>query len=93
MKFEVGIVDINQLLEEPFVNLSEIVDLVYSITLLESLFNHENTLVCWFTKCSVYVVNLELFVFNKTVHALSNHTQTLLNDFFKSTADRHYFTY
>ena len=79
-----------QLFQEPLVNLGEFVYLVDGIALVHGFRDDEHTLVGGFAKGSVDVVNLQFLVFNKAVHALSNHTQSLLDGLFEGATDGHY---
>src|SRR5690554_91900 len=63
--------------------------LVNSISLSESFTYHKYSLVCWFSQLFIYIINLKLLVLYKSVHANTNHAQTLLNCFFKSSSYRH----
>ncbi|EJX09160.1 hypothetical protein EVA_02729 [gut metagenome] len=91
-KFLIGIVDVFQMFQEPLINLGQFINLVNSITLSKSLFDHEDSLVGWFVQSCVNIVNLQFLVVYETMHALTDHTETLLDTFFESTTDRHHFT-
>ena len=88
----INVDDMLQLLEEPLVNLSQLVDIVNGISLVHSLRDDEDTLVCRFTKSSVDIRNLEFLVLNEAVHALTDHTETLLDSLLEVAADSHYLT-
>ena len=85
--------DVHQLVEEPLVNLGEVVNLVYCVACTHSLRDDEDTLVGRFAQCFVDVFDNQLLVFHETVHALTNHTKTFLDGFFEGTSDGHDFTY
>ena len=68
-------------------------DLFNGVTLLESFFDDENTFIGWRFQGSFHVVQFQSAVFHKAVHALTNHAQTFLNDFFKGATDGHHFTH
>ena len=82
-----------ELLQEPLVNLSEVMNLVDSITTMHSLRNHEHTLICRLTKSSIDIFNFKFLVLNETVHALTNHTKTLLQSLLEVAANSHNLTY
>ena len=82
-----------QLLKEPLVNLGKIVYLVYGIALVHSLRDDKHTLVGRLAQSCVDVFNLKFLVLNEAVHALTNHTQTLLNSLLEVATDSHNLTY
>jgi len=81
-----------ELLKEPFVNLCEFVYLVDGVSLMHCLRDYEDTLVGGFAQGDIDIINLQLFVLHKTVHALSYHAQAFLNGFLKSASYRHNLT-
>ena len=93
LQFLVGAVNVVELLEEPAVNLRQFMDLVDGITLVESLFDDEDSLVGGCLECGIHIVNLQFVVSDESVHALSNHTQTLLDNLFEGASDGHHFAY
>ena len=70
----INVDDMLEFIEEPTVNLRQIMYLINGITLVHSLRNDEDTLVSRLTERCIKVGNLQLFVLNKAVHALSYHT-------------------
>ena len=84
--------DVLQLLQEPFVNLGQLVYLINGISLVHGLGNDEHALVGWLAQCLVDVLNLKFFVLHKAVHPLSNHAKSLLDSLFKVAADGHHFS-
>jgi len=86
----INVDDVFQLIEEPLVDLGQIMNLVDGIALMHGLGDHEHALVGGFTERGIDVVDLQLLVFHKTVHALSDHAQTLLDGLFKVATDGHY---
>ena len=82
-----------QLLEEPLVNLGQIMNLINGVSLVHSLGDDEDTLVSRLAQSSVDVRNLKLLVLNEAVHALTDHTQTLLDGFLEVAADGHNLPY
>ena len=89
----INIDDMLELLKEPLVNLSEVVNLVNCVTTVHSLRNHEHTLICRLTKSSIDIFNLKFLVLNETVHALTDHTKTLLKSLLEVATNSHNFTY
>ena len=67
--------------------------MVDGIALVHGLRDDEHTLVCGFAQCRIDVVDLQFLVFNKAVHALANHAQSLLDGLFEGATDGHYFAY
>ena len=92
MKLLRSIHDVHQLLQEPFVDLGQVVHLVNGISRTEGLRYDEDTFVGRFMQRFVDVGDDEFFVFHKTVHTLSYHTKSFLNRFFKGTPDGHHLT-
>ena len=76
-------------LNEPRINLGEVEESLYCVAFLKSLGNGEDTEVCWVGKFLVEIVELDMVVTYKSVHPLTNHTETLLKHFLKRAADRH----
>ena len=87
-----GLVDVDDVLQffqKPLVDLREFVYLVDGISLVHGLRDDEHTLVGGFAKGGINVVNFQFLVLNEAVHALANHTQSLLYCLFKVSADGH----
>ena len=82
-----------QTLQEPDVNLGQLFDALNGVALFQCLRNSEDSQVGGVCQCVVEVVELGMVVAYETVHALTNHAQTLLNHLFERAADRHDFTY
>ena len=93
MKFLIGLMNLVKLLQEPTIDLGQIMNLVDSVTCLKCLFNNEDTLISRLSQGFIYIINLQFFIIYKAVHALTNHTKTFLNYFLESTSDGHYFAY
>ena len=88
-----GLVDVDdvfQLFQEPLVNLGEFVYLVDGIAFVHGFRDDEHAFVCGFAQCCIDVVDLQFLVFNKAVHTLSNHAQSLLDGLFEGATDGHY---
>ena len=92
-KYVLVIHDVLQLTEEPWVNLGQFIDAFDAIAFFQSRCDREDTEVGRVGEFFVEVFELGVFVTHETVHALTNHTETLLDDFFERTADRHDFAY
>ena len=82
--------DVLQFLQEPLVDLGQVVNLIYGIALVHCLGYHEDTLICRLLQGSIDVLNLQLLVFYEAVHALANHTKTLLDSLLKVATDGHH---
>ena len=79
-----------ELLEEPLVNLGEVVNLIDRIASLHGLGDDKNTLVGRFAESLVDVIDLNDLVFDKAMHTLTNHTETLLYCLFECSSDCHH---
>ncbi len=88
-----GLHDIHQFLKEPFINLCKFMHLIDGISCPESFRNYKNTFIGRFAQCLIEIRNNQFLVFYKAMHSLSDHAQSLLNSFFKSTSDGHHFPY
>ena len=86
----VGLNDILEFLEEPTVNLRELVQAVDAVTRMQCLREEEDTLVGWSSQCVVEVVHMQLLVLGEAVHALTNHTKTLLDGILEGATDSHH---
>ena len=89
MQFPVRLMYFIKLLQEPTVNLCQFMNLIDGVTCIECLFNNKDTLVGRLFQSLVHIVNLEFLVVNKTVHALANHAQALLDNLLKGATDGH----
>ena len=90
MQFLGGLHDIIKFLEEPAVDLGQLMDLVHAITCPEGLRDHEDTTVCRLVKRLVDIGDHQLLVLDEAVHALTDHTQALLQRLLESAADSHH---
>ena len=84
--------DILELANEPWVYLCQFVYPVDGISLFQSLCDSENTKVGRVGEFLVKVVELGMVVSNKTMHALTNHSQSFLYKFLERPANRHDFS-
>ena len=78
-----------QTLQEPDVNLGQFLNTFYSITFFKSLSNSEDTQVGRICQLIVKVVELRMVIAYESMHALSDHTETLLDHLLKGTANGH----
>ena len=81
-----------QFLQEPLVDFSQLMYLVNGITSPESLTDNEDTTIGRFSQSLINIWKNQFLIFYKAMHALSDHTKSFLNGFFKSTSDSHDFT-
>ena len=72
------IYDILHALDEPRVNLGQLLDALDGVAFLQSLGDGEDTEVGRVRKLLIQVIKLGVVVANETVHSLTNHTETLL---------------
>ena len=75
--------DILHALNEPRVNLGEVIESLNCIALLKSLSNSEDTEIGWVCQFLVKVVEFDMVVTYKSVHSLTNHAETFLEHFLK----------
>ncbi len=81
----VDVDDMLQLLEEPLVNLGQVVNALDGVALVHSLCDDEHTLVGRLSaKLSSISSISSLLVLYEAVHALTNHTKTLLDSLLES---------
>ena len=85
--------DILHALDEPRVNLGQLLDALDGVAFLQSLGNGEDTEVGRVGKLLIQVFELGVVVAYETVHSLTNHTETLLEHLLERAADRHDFAY
>ena len=81
-----------QALQEPNVNLGKLLDTLDGVALFESLSDSKDTQVGWVSQLLVEVIKLGVVVAHETVHALTNHTQALLNHLLEAATDTHNLT-
>ena len=77
-KLVLVIYDILHALDEPRVNLCQLLDALDGVTFLQSLGDGEDTEVGRVGKLLIQVVELGVVVAYETMHSLTNHTETLL---------------
>ena len=80
-KFMLVVDNVLQLTQEPGIDLGQFVDAVDGITFFQCLCDSEDTQICRMRQFMVEVVEVSTVVAHKAVHALTDHTQPLLNDF------------
>ena len=85
--------DVLQTLQEPDVDLRQLLDTLDGITFLEGLGDGEDTQVGRISQFLVEVVELRVVVAHKAVHALTNHTEAFLHHLLEATADTHDLTH
>ena len=85
--------DVLQFLQEPFVNLGQLMNLVYRVTCTHGFADHEDALVRRLTKGFVHILYNQFLILYEAMHSLANHAQTFLNGFLESTSDGHYLTH
>ena len=88
-----GVHDVHELLQEPLVNLRQVMNLVDGVSGTHRLADDKYTVVGRFTQCLVDIGDHQLLVLHKTVHALPDHAESLLDGFFKRTTDGHDLTH
>ena len=79
--------------QEPHVNLCQFLDALHGISLFEGLCNGEDAEVGGVLQFLFHVVEGGMVVAHKAVHALSNHTQSLLDHLLEGASDGHDFAH
>ena len=87
------IYDMLQALQEPNINLSELLDMFHRVAFFQSLSNGEDTEIGRILQGVLKVIKLSVIVADKSMHALTNHAQSLLNHFFETASDTHDLAY
>ena len=82
-KLVLVIYDILHALDEPRVNLGQLLDALDGVAFLQSLSDGEDTEVGRVGKLLIQVIELGVVVAYETVHSLTNHTETLLEHLLK----------
>ena len=85
----VGLHDVLQLIEEPFVDLGEVVDLIYRVAGAHSLGDHEDAFVGRLPESLLQVGDLELLVADESVRSLTDHSESFLDGLLEAAADGH----
>ena len=80
---------IRKTLNKPFVDLSQLLDALHSVTLLKSLCNSEDAEVSGVGEHAVKILEVKIVVPYEPMHPLTDHTQTLLDNLLERLADRH----
>ena len=93
LQFYVGVENVLQLLQEPLVNLCEVVDLVDGVAAMKGFLHHQYTLISWCLEGSFHIVNFQLLIADKTMKTLSDHAKPLLDSLFEGATDCHHFTH
>ena len=88
--FEVN--DILQTFDKPRIYLRQFLDAFYGIAFLECLSKSKDTEVCRVSEFLVEVVEIDVLVAHKAVHALTYHSQALLQHLFERATDAHNLT-
>ena len=91
-QFQLVVNNVLQLAEEPRVDLRQFENAVNSIPFLQGLSDGKHTQVGRMGQFIIQIIEFQTVIAYKTVHALSDHTQPLLDNLLKSTSDRHDFT-
>ena len=83
--------DVFQFAQKPGIDLGQFVDTLHRVSLLECLGNGENTQIRGVGQLIVQIFEADGFISYETVHSLSDHPESLLDDLFERTTDRHDF--
>ncbi len=85
----VGKINIAKLLQEPGIDLGELVDAVNRITGFKRCRNGKNSGIGRMRKRVVYIVKFVRTAAHKSESSLAHHSQTLLDSLLKALTDRH----
>ena len=90
-----GTDDALELVEEPSVDLRQLMDLVYSVAQAEGLTDSEDTRICRCLEGAIEFGGGDLLgiIAYEAVHPLSDHTEALLHRLFERPSDGHHFPY
>ena len=90
-----GTDDALELVEEPSVDLRQLMDLVYSVAHAEGLTDSEDTRICRCLEGAIEFGGGDLLgiITYEAVHPLSDHTEALLHRLFERASDGHHFPY
>ena len=90
----VNVDDVLELLQEPAVNLRQLMDVLNGVLRqVHGLRNDEDALVGRLTQRRINIGNLQFLVLHETMHPLPYHAQTFLYGFLEGTADGHHLTH
>ena len=89
MQSLVDAADVLQLMQEPFVYLCQVMDMVDAIALAHGLGDNKDALVGGFVQGRVDVGNFQFLVLYETMHPLPYHAQSLLQGLLECAADGH----
>ena len=90
----ININDMLELIEEPTVNLGQLVNLVYVVLRqVHRLRDDKDTFVRRLTQRCIDIWNFQLLVLHKSMHSLPNHAQSFLDGFLEVTSYSHYLTH
>ena len=92
-KFRLIINNILQFAEEPRIDLCQFIDAVDRISFFQSLRDGKYTQIGRVGQFFVKIVKSNIIIPHKSMHSLTDHTETFLNNLFKRTPDRHDFAY
>ena len=82
-----------QTLQEPDVDLRQLLNALNGITLFEGLSDGEDTKVGWIGKFLIEVLEFRMVITHEAVHTLTDHTQTLLHHLLEAASNRHNLTH
>ena len=89
LQFVLVVHNVLHALDEPFVYLRQLFDAVHSIALFECLCKGKDAEVGRVGEFLIEVLELHMVVANEAVHALTNHSQALLQHLLEAAANAH----
>ena len=80
----------SQPLQEPVVDLRQLMNPLHAVAIIHRLRDSENTLVRRRLESGIQIIHAQVFVLREAVHTLSDHAQTFLDGILEGTADSHH---
>ena len=90
-KFEVH--DVLQTFQEPFVYFGKCLDALHTVAFFQRLGNGKNAQVGGILQLLFHIVEMDVFVTHKAMHALPYHAETFLYHFLETASDAHDFAH
>ena len=93
LQFLIHADDVLQTLQEPVVDLRQLMNALHGVAFVHRLRNRKDTFVRRGFQRGIEVLDMQFLVLRKAVHPLPDHTETFLNRVFESAADSHHLAY
>ena len=93
LQFLIHADDVLQTLQEPVVDLRQLMNALHGVAFVHRLRNRKDTLVRRGFQRGIEVLDMQFFILRKAVHPLPDHTKAFLDRVFESAADGHHLAY